>query len=143
MLGRLTRAFVSQSLGRQYFGYVSPTTVEKVRHELKEHDLDAVIHEEDGCEMNATPDNFAHMVLTCPPYGDIEKYESVTGQLSDIKDYKKFCDRIQVCGDNIERVLVPSWVLCMGMWRLEKRRTVQTVSFRLYKYVHKVGTKIT
>ena len=48
--GRLTRAFVSQSLGRQYFGYdVSPTTVEKVRHELKEHDLDAVIHEEDGC----------------------------------------------------------------------------------------------
>ena len=58
--------------------------------------------------MNATPDNFAHMVLTCPPYGDIEKYESVTGQLSDIKDYKKFCDRIQVCGDNIERVLVPA-----------------------------------
>ena len=59
---RLTRAFVSQSLGRQYFGYdVSPTTVEKVRHELKEHDLDAVIHEE-TTKQNATPDNFAHMV---------------------------------------------------------------------------------
>tara|TARA_B100000963_G_scaffold195085_2_gene169828 strand:- start:76344 stop:77225 length:882 start_codon:yes stop_codon:yes gene_type:complete len=118
--GRLTRAFVSQSLGRQYFGYdVSPMTVQKVREELKRHELDAVIHEEDGCEMNATPDNFAHMILTCPPYGDIEKYESATGQLSDIRDYKKFCDRIQVCGDNMERVLVPGgfcvWVC--GDWR--------------------------
>lgn len=118
--GRMTRAFVSATLGREYYGYdVSPTTVSKVREELERHNLNAKIFEDDGCLMSYTPDNFANMVLTCPPYGDIEKYESAEGQLSDIKDYDKFCDAIQVCGDNIERVLMPGgfcvWVC--GDWR--------------------------
>lgn len=106
--GRLTRAFVSQSLGRDYYGYdVSPETVKKVRHELDRHELGATIYEEDGCEMKSTPNDSANLVMTCPPYGDIEKYESVEGQLSDIRKYDEFCERIQVCGDNIERVLKP------------------------------------
>ena len=34
--GRMTRAFVSVSLGRNYYGYgVSPTTVNKVKEEWK------------------------------------------------------------------------------------------------------------
>ena len=80
--GRLTRAFISQTLGREYYGYdVSPETVERVRHELDRHNLGATIYEEDGCEMKSTPDNFANLVMTCPPYGDIERYESAEGQL--------------------------------------------------------------
>ena len=106
--GRLTRAFVSQSLGRNYYGYdVSPETVKKVRHELDRHELGATIYEEDGCEMKSTPNESANLVMTCPPYADIERYESAEGQLSDIRKYDEFCERIQVCGDNIERVLKP------------------------------------
>ena len=106
--GRLTRAFVSQSLGREYHGYdVSSETVKKVRHELDRHELDATIYEEDGCEMKSTPNDSANLVMTCPPYGDLEKYESAEGQLSDLRKYEDFCERIQVCGDNIERVLKP------------------------------------
>jgi DNA modification methylase len=120
--GRMTRAFVSTSLGREYVGYdVSPTTVSKVKEEMSRHDLQGWydIIEGDGCEMKDTGDGCANLVMTCPPYGDIEKYESAEGQLSDIKDYDRFCERIQVCGDNIERVLVPGgfavWVC--GDWR--------------------------
>jgi len=106
--GRLTRAFVSQSLGRNYYGYdVSSETVDRVRHELDRHELGATIYEEDGCEMKSTPNESANLVLTCPPYADIERYESAEGQLSDIRKYDEFCERIQVCGDNIERVLKP------------------------------------
>jgi len=106
--GRLTRAFVSQTLGRNYYGYdVSPETVKRVRHELDRHELGATIYEEDGCEMKSTPNESANLVLTCPPYADIERYESAEGQLSDIRKYDEFCERIQVCGDNIERVLKP------------------------------------
>mgnify|MGYP000524600648 FL=1 len=106
--GRLTRAFVSQTLGRNYYGYdVSPETVKKVRHELDRHELGATIYEEDGCEMKSTPNESANLVMTCPPYADIERYESAEGQLSDIRKYDEFCERIQVCGDNIERVLKP------------------------------------
>tara|TARA_Y100000389_G_scaffold66005_1_gene62100 strand:+ start:2703 stop:3584 length:882 start_codon:yes stop_codon:yes gene_type:complete len=118
--GRLTRAFVSQSLGRNYYGYdVSSETVDRVRHELDRHELGATIYEEDGCEMKSTPNESANLVMTCPPYGDIERYESAEGQLSDLRKYEDFCERIQVCGDNIERVLKPGgfavWVC--GDWR--------------------------
>lgn len=118
--GRLTRAFVSQSLGRNYYGYdVSSETVDRVRHELDRHELGATIYEEDGCEMKSTPDESANLVMTCPPYGDIERYESAEGQLSDLRKYEDFCERIQVCGNNIERVLKPGgfavWVC--GDWR--------------------------
>ena len=119
--GRLTRAFVTSSLGRAYQGYdVSPTTVEKVREELIRHDLhDTQIILGDGCEMKETPNDSANLVMTCPPYGDIERYESADGQLSDIRQYDKFIERIKVCGDNIERVLKPGgfavWVC--GDWR--------------------------
>jgi len=118
--GRLTRAFVSQSLGRNYYGYdVSSETVDRVRHELDRHELGATIYEEDGCEMKSTPNESANLVMTCPPYGDIERYESAEGQLSDLRKYEPFCERIQVCGDNIERVLKPGgfcvWVC--GDWR--------------------------
>ena len=118
--GRLTRAFISQSLGRKYYGYdVSSETVNRVRHELDRHELGATIYEEDGCEMKSTPNESANLVMTCPPYGDIERYESAEGQLSDLRKYEDFCERIQVCGNNIERVLKPGgfavWVC--GDWR--------------------------
>tara|TARA_X000001036_G_C20657490_1_gene797588 strand:+ start:82 stop:729 length:648 start_codon:yes stop_codon:yes gene_type:complete len=120
--GRMTRAFVSASLGRDYYGYdVSSETVGKVREEMGRHDFDGHydIIESDGCEMKHTDDECANLVMTCPPYGDIERYESAEGQLSDLRKYEDFCDRIQVCGNNIERVLKPGgfcvWVC--GDWR--------------------------
>ena len=77
------------------------------------------IIEGDGCEMRDTADSCANLVMTCPPYGDIEKYESADGQLSDIRSYTEFRNRIEICAQNIERVLVPGgfcvWVC--GDWR--------------------------
>ena len=118
--GRLTRAFVTSELGRKYYGYdISPTTVDRVKSHLQKHNVDATIYNEDGCEMKSTPDNFADLVMTCPPYHQLEKYESADGQLSDIKDYETFLQRIKTCIKNIERVLKPGgfvvWVC--GDWR--------------------------
>ena len=119
--GRLTRAFVSGKLGREYVGYdTAPKTVKKVNDKLTEHSiLNAEVIEGDGCEMSHTDDECVNLVMTCPPYHNIEKYESAPGQLSDIKDYDKFMERIDVCGKNIFRVLKPGgfcvWVC--GDWR--------------------------
>ena len=119
--GRLTRAFVSGKLGREYVGYdTAPKTVKKVNDKLTEHTiLNAEVIEGDGCEMSHTDDECVNLVMTCPPYHNIEKYESAPGQLSDIKNYDKFMERIDVCGKNIFRVLQPGgfcvWVC--GDWR--------------------------
>jgi hypothetical protein len=40
--------------------------------------------------------NFADMILTCPPYWNIEKYESCNGQLSDEKSYDSFLKKHNV-----------------------------------------------
>ena len=118
--GRLTRAFISSKMGRKYYGYdISPTTVKRVKAHLEQHNSDATIYCDDGCKMKQTPDDFADLVMTCPPYHQLEKYESVDGQLSDIKKYSEFLDMIELCGTNINRVLKPGgfcvWVC--GDWR--------------------------
>ena len=118
--GRLTRAFISSKMGRKYYGYdVSPTTVKRVKTHLEQHNSDATIYCDDGCKMKQTPDDFADLVMTCPPYHQLEKYETAEGQLSDIGTYSEFLDMIELCGININRVLKPGgfcvWVC--GDWR--------------------------
>lgn len=105
--GRATRGIVSRELGRNYTGYeISPNTFSK----LKSKGLNVFL--EDGCLMGKTEDETVDCVFTCPPYHRLEKYESVEGQLSDIKDYHNFVGRIKVCGDNIYRVLKHGGFLC-------------------------------
>jgi DNA modification methylase len=135
--GRLTRAFISSKMGRKYYGYdISPTTVKRVKAHLEQHDSDATIYCDDGCKMKQTPDDFADLVMTCPPYHQLEKYESVDGQLSDIKKYSEFLDMIELCGTNINRVLKPGgfcvWVC--GDWRESgKFRNFHSDTIRLFE----------
>ena len=118
--GRATRAYVSSKLNRKYYGYeIAPKTVKRVKEHLSKHNVEASIYCGDGCTMEQTPNDFADLVMTCPPYHQLEKYESVDGQLSDLKTYEKFLDMIEICGKNINRVLKPGgfcvWVC--GDWR--------------------------
>ena len=135
--GRLTRAFISSKMGRKYYGYdISPTTVKRVKAHLEQHDSDATIYCDDGCKMKQTPDDFADLVMTCPPYHQLEKYESVDGQLSDIKKYSEFLNMIELCGTNINRVLKPGgfcvWVC--GDWRESgKFRNFHSDTIRLFE----------
>lgn len=135
--GRLTRAFISSKMGRKYYGYdISPTTVKRVKAHLEQHDSDATIYCDNGCKMKQTPDDFADLVMTCPPYHQLEKYESVDGQLSDIKKYSEFLDMIELCGTNINRVLKPGgfcvWVC--GDWRESgKFRNFHSDTIRLFE----------
>ena len=110
--GRATRAFVSSKLGRKYYGYdIAPKTVERVKKHLDSYNIDATIYLENGCDMKRTVNDFADLVMTCPPYHQLEKYESVENQLSDINDYETFLGMLKVCAVNIKRVLKPGGFL--------------------------------
>ena len=118
--GRATRAFMTAALGRKYYGYeISPITMRRVKDHLKRFGMAPDLYLSDGCEMSSTPDNFADLVMTCPPYHQLEKYESTPNQLSDIKNYEDFISKISVCAINMQRVLKPGgflvWVC--GDWR--------------------------
>lgn len=97
-----TRALVSFAMGRKYTGYeVSPDVVNHLNEKftalgiLRDPNCDMLIdckdciyaYDEYGAE-------FSDLVFSCPPYWDLEKYESVPGQLSDIKNYKMFLQEL-------------------------------------------------
>ena len=131
--GRSTRGVMAVMLGRNYFGYeVVPKVVQLTKDNLEEfqknwqpdewakHPGSYVIYQGDGCQLKLSPDSYADLVFTCPPYHQLEKYESVKGQLSDIKDYDIFCHSMQTAAHNSYRVLKPGgfcvWVV--ADWRM-------------------------
>jgi DNA modification methylase len=106
--GRVTRAVVATKLNRDYYGYeITPMTYKRSLEHFNKIDINPTIYNSDGTLMVETPDEFADFVYTCPPYYNIEKYESCDGQLSDISGYDNFIDAMNICVDNVYRVLKP------------------------------------
>jgi DNA modification methylase len=106
--GRVTRAVVTTKLDREYYGYeITPNTYKRALTHFDKHNITPTLYNGDGCKLEYTEDNFADLVMTCPPYYDIEKYESCDGQLSDIKGYDNFLLAMNECVKNVGRVLKP------------------------------------
>ena len=104
--GRVTRAVVTTKLEREYFGYeITPNTYKRSLNHFNKHNVNPTLYNGDGIKLGNTKDNTADLVFTCPPYFNIEKYESCDNQLSDIRDYDKFMDSMGECVSNVKRVL--------------------------------------
>ena len=95
--GRSSRPLVSTLMGRNYMGFdvVKDNLQEaKEQYEIlgKERKLGklSLINTSSENIDNHLPDDVADMIMTCPPYFNIEKYESADGQLTDIKKYEDF-----------------------------------------------------
>lgn len=114
--GRATRAVVAVAMGRNYEGYdVSQSAYEILLSRVQQRQGTlfgpwgtAKIWLDDGCLMEHTGNETADLIFTCPPYWDIEKYESVPGQLSDCKTYREFLQRLNIATTNCYRVLKPN-----------------------------------
>jgi DNA modification methylase len=104
--GRVTRAVVTTKLDREYYGYeITPNTYKRALTHFDKHNISPNLYKGDGCKLEHTEDNFADLVFTCPPYFNIEQYETCDNQLSDIKDYHTFMDSMGECIKNVKRVL--------------------------------------
>jgi len=114
--GRVTRAVVTNRLGREYHGYeITPNTYKRALAHFDKLGISPNLYLSDGTKLLNTPDEFSDLILTCPPYYNIERYESVDGQLSDSKTYGEFMEMIDVCAENCYRVARPGsfcvWVV--------------------------------
>jgi DNA modification methylase len=126
--GRATRGFVANSLKRNYLGIeISEVTFANVKEAYGElvgcqksfgfePRCNLTLIKGDGCERcEELSDESVDLVFTCPPYWNIERYESCEGQLSDCKTYKEFLSRISSCLKECYRVLKPEhfsvWVV--------------------------------
>jgi DNA modification methylase len=103
--GRVTRAVVSTELGREYHGYeISPRTYNRSLKHFETLGIKPNLYLDNGVELSKTSDDFSDLIFTCPPYFDIEPYESVDGQLTDIKTYYEFIQMIGKCAENCYRI---------------------------------------
>ena len=126
--GRTTRAAVTVMLNRNYEGYeIVPKTTENILWQLARLTPDLLnqrlgkyrIYNEDGCQLASSVSESGDLVFTCPPFHQLERYESVPGQLSDIKSYDEFLSQIKQAAKSIFRILKPGkfavWVV--ADWR--------------------------
>lgn len=114
--GRGTRAVVTTILDREYYGYeISQNTYKRALNHFDGLGISPNLYLADGTKLENTSDNFSDLIYTCPPYYNIEKYESVDGQLSDSESYPEFMKMINVCVENCYRVAKPGsfcvWVV--------------------------------
>lgn len=118
--GRATRAVISTKLKRNYIGYeISPHTYNRSKEHFQKLDINPTLYLGDGCQMGNAQDESAHACITCPPYWNLEEYESTLGQLSDIKNYDDFLVEIDTCISNVYKVLKPGGFSCwvVADWR--------------------------
>lgn len=122
-----TRAVVSYNLGRRYIGF----DISKVANEFISAYFNSKVSLtsgfmptfflSDGCKLEGIPASSVDLVFTCPPYFNIEKYESGQYQLSDINNYNYFLLRMSQCARACYSVLKDGsyCIIVAGDWRVD------------------------
>lgn len=111
--GRVTRAYVATKLGRDYTGFeISPKTYERIHDHFTGMGMKTPVINGDGTLMEEIEDKYADLIMTCPPYFDLERYESVPNQLADEPNYEMFMNKIDLCIGNCYRVLKSGGFAC-------------------------------
>lgn len=82
-----------------------------------------VIHCDDSFNLDKYELPEADMVFTCPPYWNLELYESCEGQLSDYRDYPSFLSRLKAIFQKSASILKHGgfFVIVVGDWREDGR----------------------
>lgn len=125
--GRSSRPLVSTLLKRNYTGFeVIESNLKEAQDQYddisKGRDMGKLklINTSSSNILNHLDKNYADMIYTCPPYFNIEKYESVEGQLTDIKTYDAFLKEYSKILEKASMVLKPSgfFVVVLANFRI-------------------------
>jgi len=126
--GRSSRPLVSTLLGRNYVGFdVIKNNLQEAEEQYnvlkKERSLGKLklIHNSSEDIDKHLHGDVADMIMTCPPYYNIEKYESVDGQLTDIKTYEEFLETYKIILEKSIKILKPScfFVVVLANFRID------------------------
>ena len=130
-----TRALVSYAMNRIYVGCeISLDVINYMKQKFNEYDLYNkdnflvdVVHDDCINIDNHYKDIKFNMIFSCPPYWNLEKYQSCNGQLSDIKDYDIFLEELYQRLSIAIKVLKKDKYMCIVVG--DFRRNTQYVTF--------------
>lgn len=91
-------------------------------------DLDWTVLNQDAADLTDQADASVDLVLTGPPYHNIERYEKVPGQASSFRTYRQFLDWYGRVARELLRVVKPGRfaALKVGNWRKGRRMVMFT-----------------
>ena len=118
--GGRTRGIVSGLTHRKYFGFeISPTVYKSVMEVIEsgkdkfDEGFKPIIYNDDSFNVDKYNISEVDCIFSCPPYWNLEQYESVPGQLSDIKDYNLFLERLKQIMEKCITKLKENGFICL------------------------------
>jgi len=124
-----TRCFISTIKNRKYIGLeISEEVCKKINPLIESKEISncrypPYYYNADSFNIDLLELPMADFIFSCPPYFNLEKYESCEGQLSDIKDYKEFLERYkQIMKKSIDLLKKDKYLcLVVGDFRIKKK----------------------
>lgn len=125
-----TRAIVAYAMNRKYRGYeVSKDAHGYLMKRMEElglsqrPDFDVTVKNADCINMSKELEpNSADLIFTCPPYWNLEKYESCDGQLSDIDTYSEFLKELKLRLNMAADVLKEDAYMCVVVGDMRRKK---------------------
>jgi DNA modification methylase len=120
-----TRAEIASTMGRNYIGFeISKKAYTCINESLNKPRLEdskaeCKIFNTDCLNISEHLKKDVDLIFTCPPYFNIEKYESCKGQLSDINNYTEFLGELEIRLSVATTFLKKDCYVCIvvGDWR--------------------------
>jgi DNA modification methylase len=123
-----TRAIVSYAMNRSYVGFeVSKDVVNYMYNRfedigiLNNQNFNIDIINDDCVNVKNYLDGKVDLVFSCPPYWNLEKYESCPGQLSDTSEYSVFLKRLKQRSRESADLLKVGGFMCMVVGDFRRR----------------------
>jgi len=123
-----TRGIISALKLRKYIGFeISEEVYNKTSKEIETWELEEFfkpeIYNTDSINIDLFGLPKVDLIFSCPPYWNIEKYESCEGQLSDIRDYHQFLDKYkQIMEKSVSYLKKEGYLaLVVGDFRIKKK----------------------
>lgn len=124
-----TRSFVAYAMNRMYVGCeVSLDVVDYMFDKFEEmslfskEDFNVDIIHDDCINIKEHYTREFDMIFTCPPYWNLEKYQSVKGQLSDITNYNTFLLELKKRLDLSLTLLKKNGYMCLVVGDFRKNK---------------------
>jgi len=141
-----TRCLIATLKKRKYIGFeISKEVYQKTLEAIYPHlsgELIPKLYNEDSFNIDKKNLPEVDFIFTCPPYWNLEKYESCDGQLSDIKDYEIFLNRFKEIMGKSTRLLKKDKYVALVVGDFRKNKTYYTFHCDVIEMMIELGLKV-
>ena len=133
---------------RKYFGFeISKEVCDKIipminENKLEEYKYQPEIFNMDSFNLDKINLPMVDFIFSCPPYFNLERYESCEGQLSDIKDYNEFLERYKQILKKSTDLLKENKYCCLVVGDFRKNKKYYTFHLDTIKIMEELGLKL-